>query len=583
MPLAPLEPLPQGVQAAALPGVGLHQESGLDEESPLVRAVPGIFQKVPGEEVEPPAQGPEVPAAAAPPGQEKGDPRRQEGGRRPVVGVQAEERALSEGLPEGVHPELEPARLALPLRGEGHPATGALSMDCPGARPWAGALLSHALHASTMAANPELGNAARVTYHGGVPEGTHRVATPFPPRQGLFDPPRGGGAVSHGASQPVSPPLLPLSGPRPGPLLPVPAHGREGAVELEALPGGAFVLLDGIRPRGVLLDPPHAPGVRGDPPRPERSDGLGILPLRPPPVPPAGARPGTPPPPGPRPSPGGRSPRNALFALAITAFETWTPQQFPVHPGHAWLSLAPGLGLAPWFGVPLLSLASTWAALSLAGIRARNRDRAGPAFLALTLAANLALPLPPPLREGDSTRIRMVQANIGNLVKLDGADGRPGSVREILARHYRLSTFSEKEVDLVLWPETAYPRMLNSSRMRADPESVPEVFRRVALETGAHLVAGGYDRAGRPGRLQERVQRRLPLRSGRPPRGDLSQEDPHALRGRAAPGAAQSADGQADQEHLLLRRGGPLPPVLVRGARPRPSTPSATRSSSPGT
>ena len=191
--------------------------------------------------------------------------------------------------------------------------------------------------------------------------------------------------------------------------------------------------------------------------------------------------------------------RNLFLALLLTVLEQYVPQQFPTHLGHSWLQLAPYLGLAPVFGVPLFSFASFWMVLILTErLRTRRWDWPGICFFVLFLVANFSFPLPDKSRTGHPLKIRMVQANVENLMKLASEEGGNRAVfNEVIDRYFQLSTNSEEEVDLILWPETAYPELLNSSLMKMNPDLVPEIFRRTIFYTRAQLMTGGYDRADR--------------------------------------------------------------------------------------
>ena len=197
--------------------------------------------------------------------------------------------------------------------------------------------------------------------------------------------------------------------------------------------------------------------------------------------------------------PWGLSSRNLFLALLVTALEQYVPQQFPTHIGHSWLQLAPRLGLAPLFGAPLFSFASFWIVLVLTErLRIKKWDWAGVSFFILFLVANFSFPLPDKAKEGNALKIRMVQANVENLMKLASEEsGNQIVFEEIMDRYFELSTDSEDKVDLILWPETAYPELLNSSLMKMNPDLVPGIFRQTISRTQAQLMTGGYDRADR--------------------------------------------------------------------------------------
>ena len=87
---------------------------------------------------------------------------------------------------------------------------------------------------------------------------------------------------------------------------------------------------------------------------------------------------------------------------------------------------------------------------------------------------------------------RLVQANIGNFIKVDAATGSSLSRQEIEQRFRYLSIQpSDKPIDLILWPETALPILLDS-----DPEMPPpKVIEETIALTGASLATGIYNRA----------------------------------------------------------------------------------------
>ncbi len=202
---------------------------------------------------------------------------------------------------------------------------------------------------------------------------------------------------------------------------------------------------------------------------------------------------------------GGASTRNLIFALILVVLENLIPQQFPAHIGHTWLQLAPRLGLAPLFGAPLMSFASYALILSLVSLwRQQKFDFFGPIIFIIVLVINLLLPLernPFPRDEGKDLKLRLVQANIGNFMKLDSESGGVSSMREIYKRYYEMSTLESKKfpgekLDLIIWPETAYPQLLNTSMMRVSPAFIPSVVRKSIEKSGAQVFFGGYDKSG---------------------------------------------------------------------------------------
>lgn len=185
-----------------------------------------------------------------------------------------------------------------------------------------------------------------------------------------------------------------------------------------------------------------------------------------------------------------------LLSFIYVTVERWTPQQFPAHLGHFWGQLAPYLGLAPHFGAPLFSFMSMLLVFGLLGIF-KKKVVLLPLFLLpiIFLGLNFSFPLKKyPDYPTEGHNIRLVQANIGNLLKLSSAQGQVESVSEVYDRFFRLSTKeSLSPIDLLIWPETAFPNTLNSIDIKAGKRSIPPYLSRIISETGAEFITGGYD------------------------------------------------------------------------------------------
>lgn len=190
---------------------------------------------------------------------------------------------------------------------------------------------------------------------------------------------------------------------------------------------------------------------------------------------------------------------NCFLAFLITAFEYFTPQQFPAHIGHSWIQLAPYLGLAPIFGVPIFSFFSYWISLSLLKyFTIKKTDWACILFTILFLALNFFFPLQYNPEKDPTTKsnyIRLVQANIGNWMKLYSEKGDLNTRAKVDQRYYELSTKpSKKPLDLIIWPETSYPAVLSSKVVKKFPRLIPRIFKKVTKKTGSQIFFGGYDR-----------------------------------------------------------------------------------------
>ena len=191
--------------------------------------------------------------------------------------------------------------------------------------------------------------------------------------------------------------------------------------------------------------------------------------------------------------------RNLLLAFVLTLLETYTPQQFPAHLGHSWLQLSPYLGLTPILGAPFFSFISYWLLFGLLSkIKSKQWDFFAIAGFVIFLIANLSMPLKWEPKDPVSTNVRMVQGNVGNFMKLQSESGKISAVQEVLNRYFNLSTAQSNEfdrLDLVIWPETAYPRLLNSAFMKTLPHMVPPLFKKVTEKNNAFLLTGGYDKS----------------------------------------------------------------------------------------
>lgn len=178
-----------------------------------------------------------------------------------------------------------------------------------------------------------------------------------------------------------------------------------------------------------------------------------------------------------------------ITAFVMTLLERYFPQQFPSYVGSPWMNLAPYLGLAPWLGVVAFSFITYWVALETYSQLAlkKLRPQVWIVFTVFVLANALM-----PLKDKYSDKIlpvRIVQANIGNFLKVESERGDTNSYESIRNRYEELSTrkngFSPK---LIVWPETAYPNTFAGRESRID-----SVFHKITDEMSAEILIGGYD------------------------------------------------------------------------------------------
>ncbi|HXH74281.1 MAG TPA: apolipoprotein N-acyltransferase [Bacteriovoracaceae bacterium] len=178
-----------------------------------------------------------------------------------------------------------------------------------------------------------------------------------------------------------------------------------------------------------------------------------------------------------------------VTAFIMTVLERYFPQQFPSYVGSPWLHLAPYLGLTPYLGVVAFSFVTFWLSLeALAQLKSRKfRPQVWIVFV-LFVVVNALIPLQNPAKK-DELKVRFVQANIGNFLKIQSEYGDGNSYEAVRKKYLNLSTVENGfNPDLIIWPETAYP-----DAFFGEETLVNELFHRIISQTKAELLIGGYD------------------------------------------------------------------------------------------
>jgi apolipoprotein N-acyltransferase len=177
-----------------------------------------------------------------------------------------------------------------------------------------------------------------------------------------------------------------------------------------------------------------------------------------------------------------------LTAFIMTLLESFVPQQFPSFVGSPWLHLAPFLGLAPIFGVSIFSFFTYWFSLKIVQQFDQRKFYWSPwVLLVVFIFSNVILKLEP-LKSSHKINVRIVQANVGNFMKLSSEQGDEDSLTAIEDTYYELSTKNSKSTDLIVWPETAYPEQFYGKETTLSP-----LFSNILKDTGAELLIGGYE------------------------------------------------------------------------------------------
>lgn len=193
-----------------------------------------------------------------------------------------------------------------------------------------------------------------------------------------------------------------------------------------------------------------------------------------------------------------KTPKSGSFVLLVACltaiFERWNPSIFPWNMGYPWL----------WANLPIFQLAEVvgfyglsfftmlLCALVTSSLLLRKKRFAALAAFMFVLSNGLGwslhFRLPSPDR---SLNVLMVQANIGNFEKF--AAERGGEFRlPIVTKYFELTNqglLGQSKVDLVFWPETAFPANLHPSQEFA---YYPSMLRQFVAAKNVPLLTGGY-------------------------------------------------------------------------------------------
>ncbi len=178
-----------------------------------------------------------------------------------------------------------------------------------------------------------------------------------------------------------------------------------------------------------------------------------------------------------------------VTAFVMTIMERYFPQQFPSYVGSPWLHLAPYLGLAPILGVVAFSFMTFWVSIEAYTQLAlkKFRPQVWVIFAGFCLLNTLL-----PLKEKTSDEVlpvRIVQANIGNFLKIQSEQGDVDSFEAINRTYEKYSMVNNGfQPKLIIWPETAYPDTFYGTETK-----LSELFKNIMLTTGAEMLVGGYD------------------------------------------------------------------------------------------
>ncbi len=189
-----------------------------------------------------------------------------------------------------------------------------------------------------------------------------------------------------------------------------------------------------------------------------------------------------------------------LLSFVLTLVEYFTPSQFPIRVGQAWMNFPEILGLAPLFGLPIYSFVTYQLSLNLfSTFRFKKIQKLNLIISFLILISGILLK---PVtfqkktlaKEDTNFNVRIVQANIGNYMKIQSELGQFNSIQEVYNRYFSQSVATTKlDLDLIVWPETSFPQDLNTDRLELNPSSLPPIFKNIISNMQSEMLIGGYD------------------------------------------------------------------------------------------
>jgi len=97
-------------------------------------------------------------------------------------------------------------------------------------------------------------------------------------------------------------------------------------------------------------------------------------------------------------------------------------------------------------------------------------------------------------KNSEQFKIKAVQPNIRNDLKLSAEGGAQLSLGEVFL-HLKQTSLKGEKADVIIWPETAYPLMLEKKELEISYLNIPTTIREVITLSGTPIVFGGYDKA----------------------------------------------------------------------------------------
>ena len=186
---------------------------------------------------------------------------------------------------------------------------------------------------------------------------------------------------------------------------------------------------------------------------------------------------------------------NILKTLIFLCLQYAIPQIFNAYPGHAWIKMSPYIYPASIFGEYIFSFISILAAFEILHSFKFKKHNQFNWLIIFLFFISCFIPFGKNYNKEDSFNlyVRIAQANIGNNSKLSAEKGLPNSVDKVLNRYVKLSTEQPNQsIDLIVWPETAYPFSLPNQILNHGIDKSPKTIQRIISKTDANVLFGGY-------------------------------------------------------------------------------------------
>jgi apolipoprotein N-acyltransferase len=182
-----------------------------------------------------------------------------------------------------------------------------------------------------------------------------------------------------------------------------------------------------------------------------------------------------------------------ISAFIATLLEYYFPQQFDVFIGQSWIVFDEYLGFASLGGVVLYSFFCYLTIFTIIHFKvSRIKQLSTIIMVALFILLNpIVALLDPPELNGKEVTVRLVQPSITSWMKVQAEKGSTYSASTVISKYRRISSRgTKKPIDLIIWPETAYPYGLTEN---GEDTYFPTLFYDIIYGMKSELFFGGYD------------------------------------------------------------------------------------------